>query len=58
MKYKKYDFEYENNMKNINNHHPRAHFIIISSIPLVFTLWKWGETSSTISLLLICTSSN
>ena len=25
---------------------------------LVFTPWKWGETSSTISLLLIRTSSN
>ena len=41
-----------------NNHHPRAHFIFNSNSSLVFTLWKRGETRSTTSLLLNCTSSN
>ena len=31
------DFNYET---NINNHLPRAHFIIVSNSSLVFTLWK------------------
>ena len=53
-----HDVNYVDNMKNINNHHPRAHFIINNNSSLVFTLWKWGETSSTTSLLLIRTSSN
>ena len=40
-----HDFEYENNkvvykniVKNINNHHPRAHFINIYTSLSVFTL--------------------
>ena len=46
-------------MADINNHHPRAHFINnINSASLVFTLWKSGETSSITSLLLNRTSSN
>ena len=45
-------------MEKINIHHPRAHFIIINSSSIVFTLWKWGETISTTSLHLIRTSSN
>ena len=57
-KYKMHDFKYVDSMKNINNHHPRAHFIIIDNNSLAFTLWKWGEISSTTSLLLIRTSSN
>ena len=57
-KYKMHDFKYENNMKKINNYHPRAHFIIIYNSSSDFTLWKWGETSSTTSLILIRTSSN
>ena len=52
IKYKMHDFKYETNMKNINIHHPRAHFIIINCSSLVFTLWKWGEISSTTSLLI------
>ena len=27
-------------MKNIKNHHPQAHFIIINNGSLVYTLWK------------------
>ena len=42
-------------LNNINNHHPHVHFINNNS-SLVLTLWKWGETSSTTSLLLIRTS--
>ena len=53
-----HDFKIVDKMENIKNHHPRAHFIIISNGSLVFTLWKWGATSSTTSLLLIRTSSN
>ena len=53
-----HDFKFMDNMENINNHYPRAHFMIISNGPLVFTLWKWGETSSATSLLLIRTSRN
>ena len=45
-----------NNIANINNHHPHVHFIKKNS-SLVLTLWKWGATSSTTSLLLIRTSS-
>ena len=52
------DFKFVDNIENMNNHHPRAHFINISNGSLVFTLWKLGETSSTTSLLLIRTSSN
>ena len=52
------DFKYETNMKNINNHHLGALFIIIINSSIVFTLWKSGETSNTTSLLLILTSSN
>ena len=44
------------NIANINNHHPHVHFIINNS-SLVLTLWKWGETGSTTSLLLIRMSS-
>ena len=51
------DLKFVENMENINNHHPRAHFINISNGSLVFTPWKRGETSSTTSLLLIRTSS-
>ena len=47
-----------NNMESMKNHHPRVHFIINDNGSLVFTPWKWGETSSTTSLLLIRTSSN
>ena len=46
------------NMENINNHHPRVHFINNNTGSLVFTIWKWGETSTTNSLLLSRTSSN
>ena len=35
-----HDFIYVDDMKNVNNHHPRGHFIIIHSSSLVFTLWK------------------
>ena len=52
------DFKNETKMKIINNHHPRAHFIVFNSSLLVFTFWKGGETSSTTSLLLIRPSSN
>ena len=38
------DFKFVDNMENINNHHPRAHFINNNNGSLVFTLWKWGET--------------
>ena len=41
---------------NIINHHPHVHFIR-NNRSIVLTLWKWGETSSTTSLLLIRTSS-
>ena len=53
-----HDFKIVNNMEKIDIHRPRAHFIIISNGSLVFTHSKWGETSSTTSLLLIRTSSN
>ena len=53
-----HDFKNVDIMKNINIHRPRAHLVIISNGSLVFTLWKWGETISTTSLLLIRTSSN
>ena len=53
-----HDFKFVDNMENKKNHHPQAHFIIFSNDSLVFTLWKWGETSSTTSFLLIRTSSN
>ena len=46
-----------NNMANMHDHHPHAHFININNGSLVLNLWKWGETSSTTSLLLIRTSS-
>ena len=46
-----------NNMANIHDHHPQAHFINNNNGSLVLTLWKWRETSSTTSLLLIRTSS-
>ena len=41
------DFNFVDNIENINNHQPHAHFIIISNGSLVFNLWNWGETSST-----------
>ena len=44
-----------NNVANIKNHHPHVHSINIDS-SLFLTLCKWGETSSTTSLLLIRTS--
>ena len=56
--YNMHDFKYVDNMKNMNNHHLRAHFNNINISSLVFTLWKRGETSSTTSLPLIRTSSN
>ena len=43
-------------LSKINNHHIHVHLIDNNS-SLVLTLWKWGETSSTTSLLLIRTSS-
>ena len=46
-----------NNIVNINNHHPHAHFINNKNSSLVLTLWKRGETSSTTSFFLIRTSS-
>ena len=39
-KHKVHDFEYVENMENINNHHPRAHFIIINNSSIAFTQWK------------------
>ena len=39
-KHKMNDFKDVDNMENINNHHRRAHFIIISNGSLVFTPWK------------------
>ena len=53
-----HDFNFVDNLDNRHNHHSHAHFIIISNGSLVFTLWKWGEASSTTILLLIRTSSN
>ena len=53
-----HDFKFVVNMENINNHHPRAHFIKLGNDSLVLTFWKCGETSSTTSLPLIRTSSN
>ena len=53
-----HDFKFVDSMENISNHNPHAHFIIIGNGSLFFTLWKWGESSSTTSLLLIRTSSN
>ena len=53
-----HDFKYVDNMESINNHHPRAHFININNSSLVFTLWKWGETSGTTTLFLIRISIN
>ena len=53
-----HDFKYENNMENLINHNPHALFIIINGSSSVFILWKWGETSSTTSLLLYRPSSN
>ena len=44
-------------MENINNHHHRAHFIIISNGSLDSPFWKRGETSRHTSLSLIRTSS-
>ena len=44
-----------NNMENRNNHQPRVHYINNKNGSLVFTLWKWGETGSSTSLLLIRT---
>ena len=57
-KYRMHDLKFVDNKENIKNHHPRAHFIIISNGSLVFNLWEWEENSSTTSLLLIRTSSN
>ena len=37
-KYKMHDFKFVVNMENINNHYPRAQFIIINISSLVFTL--------------------
>ena len=45
-------------MENRNIHHPRVQFININNGWLVVILWKWRETSSNTSLLLIRTSSN
>ena len=53
-----HDFNYENKMIYINKYHRCAHFINIHNSSSVFIFWKWGETSSTTSLLLIRTSSN
>ena len=46
------------NMAILNNHKPDVHFINFINNSVVFTLWKWVETSSTTSLFLIRTSSN
>ena len=35
-----HSFKYVDNMKNTNNHHARAHFIIINNSSLVFTPWN------------------
>ena len=51
-------FMYANTTKKVKTYHPRAVFIIFYNSSTVFTLWKWGETSSTTSLLLIRTSSD
>ena len=42
--------------KKMKKFDPGAHFINNNNGSLLFTLWKNGETSSTTSLLLICTS--
>ena len=57
IKIKNTDCMTSNIIANVNNHHPHVHFIINNG-SLDLTLWKWGETSSTTSLLLIRTSSN
>ena len=46
-----------NNMADIHDHHPHAHFINNNNGSLVLTPWKSGETNSTTSLLFIRTSS-
>ena len=51
-----HDFKFVDNLENKNNYHPRAHFINNKNASLILILWKWGETSSTTSLLLIRTS--
>ena len=38
--YKLHDFENVHNLKDVNNHHPRPHFIIVNFISLVFALGK------------------
>ena len=35
-----HDFKFVDNMENINNHRPHAHFITNSNGSLVFTPWK------------------
>ena len=35
-----HEFKFVDKMENINNHHPPAHFNIISNGSLVFTPWK------------------
>ena len=41
-----------------NKQHPQVHSIISCSGSIVFTLLKWGKTSSITSLLLLQTSSD
>ena len=50
------DYMTLNNIANKKNHLPQVHFVKNNS-SLVLNFWKWGETSSTTSLLLIRTSS-
>ena len=40
MKYENNEIVYENNVKNINNYHSRAHFIVIHNSSSVSTLYK------------------
>ena len=37
-KYENNESAYENNVRNINNYHPRAHFIVIYNSSSVFAL--------------------
>ena len=53
IKYENNKIVYENNVKNINNYHLPAHFIVLCNSSLVFTLQEWEKTCSTTSLLLI-----
>ena len=39
-KYENKKIVYEDNVKNVNNYRPRAHFIVIDNNSSVFTLYK------------------